>query len=52
MTPERWQQVKSLCQRALDRDAREREAFLPEACPNDPELLRDTRSTEGSPVLR
>ena len=38
MTPERWQQIKHLCERALEREAEERAAFLTEACAADPQL--------------
>ena len=38
MTPERWQQIKRLCELALDREPDERAAFLSEACAADPEL--------------
>src|SRR5580765_4728633 len=56
MTPERWQDVKSLCLRALDCKPDDRDAFLAEACPNDPDLLREVKSllmeaTEGHGIL-
>src|SRR2546423_12430501 len=35
MTPERWQQIKALLESALERDPRERAAFLHEACAGD-----------------
>src|SRR6476646_7575205 len=35
MTPERWQQIKALLESALERDPRERAAFLHEACAAD-----------------
>ena len=38
MTPERWQQIKSLLEASLDRDPFERDAFLNEACAGDPDL--------------
>jgi tetratricopeptide (TPR) repeat protein len=38
MTPERWQQVKELCQRALERDPRDRGEFLAVCCTDDEEL--------------
>jgi eukaryotic-like serine/threonine-protein kinase len=38
MTPERWQQIKTLLQEALERDPHERKAFLDEKCGGDPEL--------------
>jgi hypothetical protein len=44
MTPERWQQVKSVCARALERDAAERDAFVEDACLNDPDLLEHVRT--------
>ncbi len=41
MTPERWQQIKSLLESAIERDPPTREAFLDEACAGDPELRRE-----------
>jgi len=38
MTPERWQQIKSLLEASLDRDPFERDAFLNEACAGDSDL--------------
>ena len=35
MTPERWQQIKTLLESALDRDPLERDAFLDKACAGD-----------------
>jgi hypothetical protein len=42
MGPERRAQVESLCLEALSKDARERAAFLDEACRDD----RDLRQRE------
>ncbi len=39
MTPQWWQQIKSLLQAALEREPSERVGFLDEACKGD-ELLR------------
>jgi hypothetical protein len=44
MTPERWDQLKSLFQGALDRPAAEREPWLVEASRGDAELLREARA--------
>src|SRR5262245_51551801 len=44
MTPERWQQVKTLLERALEREAKERAAFLDAACADDAELRREVES--------
>src|SRR5215469_8548669 len=41
---ERWQQIESLFQRALERDPAERNAWLREACPGDSELQREVAS--------
>jgi eukaryotic-like serine/threonine-protein kinase len=41
MTPERWQQIEKLFHAALELKAREREAFLEEACGNDESLRRE-----------
>src|SRR5215831_4437658 len=41
MTPERWQQVKSLFDSAIEREPNQRAAFLDEACAGDPELRRE-----------
>jgi serine/threonine protein kinase len=38
MTPERWQQVKSVFQAALEQSPHHRPAFLDEACASDDEL--------------
>jgi len=43
-TPERWQRVSQLYHSALLRDARERPAFLAEACADDDALRRDVES--------
>jgi len=43
MTPERWQQIKRLCELALDREPDERAAFLSEACAADPELRQQVK---------
>src|SRR5215468_3823310 len=40
MTPERWEQVEEIFNAALDRSIDEREAFLTEACGDDPSLRR------------
>src|SRR5688500_11581859 len=44
MTPERWQQVKQLCQSALERAASERAAFLDQACLGDEDLRREVET--------
>src|SRR5678816_1427526 len=44
MTPERWQQIKSLLEEALERDPREREAFLDGACEGDPGLRSEVEA--------
>jgi serine/threonine protein kinase len=41
MTPERWQRVEDVLQRALDCPLAERAAFLDEACRGDDELKRE-----------
>src|ERR1700752_784958 len=38
MTPERWQQIKTVLEEALERDPLERESFLDEACAGDSTL--------------
>src|SRR5688500_12150014 len=38
MTPERWQQIKTLLDSALERDLHEQTAFLDEACAGDTAL--------------
>src|SRR5262245_1469675 len=38
MTPERWAAVEKLLERALERPAEEREAFVAEACGTDGDL--------------
>lgn len=44
MSPERWQQVKSLFQALLDQPPDQRPAFLDQACPADAELRREVES--------
>src|SRR5262245_47172195 len=44
MTPERWQQIKHLCERALERAPEARPAFLIEACAADAELRAEVES--------
>lgn len=44
MTPERWQQVEEVLQRALDRPAPDRVSFLDEACSGDEDLRADATS--------
>jgi non-specific serine/threonine protein kinase/serine/threonine-protein kinase len=44
MHPERWQKVDELCQLVLEREPRDREAFLAEICADDPELTREVQS--------
>src|SRR5215471_5423249 len=41
MTPERWQQVKDLCQRVLDHEPQARSEFLARACADDLDLKRE-----------
>ncbi|HEX4945153.1 MAG TPA: serine/threonine-protein kinase, partial [Blastocatellia bacterium] len=41
MTPERWQQVKTVFQQALERDAGERPVYLAQVCTNDDALRRE-----------
>jgi serine/threonine protein kinase len=48
MTPERWRHVKDLLASALDRGADDREAFLKEACAEDPSLRREVESLLAS----
>jgi tetratricopeptide (TPR) repeat protein/predicted Ser/Thr protein kinase len=56
MTPERWQRVKDLCQRALEREPLDRGAFLAERCLDDHELRREVetllaQATGGEGIL-
>lgn len=48
MTPERWQQLKQIFQSALERNAAERDAFLSQACANDPALRGEVESLISS----
>ena len=56
MTPERWQRVRELCQRALEGEPRDRAAFLAETCLDDQELTREVQArltqAAGSQDLR
>lgn len=44
MTPERWQQVEEVLQRALDHPAPDRASFLDDACSGDEDLRADATS--------
>ncbi|HXU36006.1 MAG TPA: protein kinase [Blastocatellia bacterium] len=44
MTPERYQQIDKVFQAAIERDPREREAFLDEACEGDHSLRREVEA--------
>lgn len=44
MTPDRWRQIDQILQAALDRDPRERSAFLVQACAEDASLLGEVES--------
>jgi eukaryotic-like serine/threonine-protein kinase len=44
MTPERWQKVEELFHLSLEREARQRAAFLDEACAGDPDLRGNVES--------
>ena len=44
MKPERWQQVDELLEAALEREARERSAFLKQACDEDEALRQEVES--------
>ena len=48
MTPERWQQIKGLLQSALERKADERDAFLDQACADDPALRNEVEALIAS----
>ncbi len=48
MNANRWAEVERLCLAALERDQASREAFLDEACPDDPDLRREVESLLGS----
>ena len=44
MTPERWQQIKQICNDTLERKPAQRAAYLHEACAGDDELRREVES--------
>jgi len=44
VTPERWREIERLYYAAVERDARDRVAFLNEACGDDEELHREVES--------
>jgi Tol biopolymer transport system component/serine/threonine protein kinase len=48
MTPERWHRVRELFQSALEREPRQREAFLDRACAGDEELRKEVESLIAS----
>jgi len=47
VTPDRWQAIKELLDRALQTPANERAALLDRACANDPALRREVESLLG-----
>jgi hypothetical protein len=48
MTPERWQQVKEIFQSAIERPPSERDAFISQACADDPDLHSQVQSLISS----
>jgi hypothetical protein len=44
MTADRWRQIEDLFAKALECPPAERNAFLDEACPGDPDLRRELQS--------
>jgi serine/threonine protein kinase/Tfp pilus assembly protein PilF len=48
VTPERWQQIKTVLDGALDREGSERALFLDQACRGDGELRREVESFAAS----
>ena len=44
MTPERWQQIEEIYQRALEQEATQRAAFLVKACRDDEVMLHEVES--------
>ena len=44
MTPERWQQVKDVFERTIEREPAERRAFVDDACAGDDELRDEVTS--------
>lgn len=44
ITPDRWKQIRTVFEKALDRDASQVDGFLDEACDGDPELRRQVQS--------
>ena len=48
MTPDRWQQITSIFQAALDRPSGERAAFVNERCAGDEELQREVQDMLSS----
>jgi serine/threonine protein kinase len=49
MTPERWRQISEIFHAALARDARERSAFLADACAGDEGMRREVESMLAQP---
>jgi hypothetical protein len=48
MTPERWQQVKDIFDRAVERSPASRIAFIRECCGSDDELRKEVESLLAS----
>jgi serine/threonine-protein kinase len=49
VTPERWRQITEVFHRALERDARDRAAFLADACAGDEGLRREVEVMLAQP---
>jgi serine/threonine protein kinase/Tol biopolymer transport system component len=50
VTPERWQQITEIFHRALARDARDRAAYLAEACAGDEIVRREVEEMLAQPM--
>lgn len=50
MTPERWQQITEVFYGALARDARDRAAFVEEACAGDETVRREVEAMLAQPM--
>ena len=48
MTPERWQQIQDVLEKALELAPGERSAFLNQACSSDPSLRQEVETLLAS----
>jgi hypothetical protein len=48
MTPERWQQIRDVLEKAMESPPGERSAYLRQACSSDPSLRQEVEALLGA----